>query len=112
MVDANESLQPLTEVQEPIVVAYGAGVDSTAMLIGLRDRGVRVALSLFADTGSESLRRSPISPSSTHGLLAMPCRRFIALNGAARAPATPRCTRNACARVCCPPWPMAATAAH
>ena len=38
---------------DPIVVAYGAGVDSTAMLIGLRDRHVPVALILFADTGSE-----------------------------------------------------------
>jgi len=38
---------------DPIVVAYGAGVDSTALLIGLRDRGVPVALILFADTGSE-----------------------------------------------------------
>jgi len=53
VIDPDQFLQPLTEVQEPIVVAYGAGVDSTAMLIGLRDRGVRVALSLFADTGSE-----------------------------------------------------------
>lgn len=38
---------------DPIVVAYGAGVDSTAMLIGLRDHRVPVALILFADTGSE-----------------------------------------------------------
>jgi 3'-phosphoadenosine 5'-phosphosulfate sulfotransferase (PAPS reductase)/FAD synthetase len=38
---------------DPIVVAYGAGVESTAMLIGLRDRRVPVALILFADTGSE-----------------------------------------------------------
>ena len=38
---------------DPIVVAYGVGVDSTAMLIGLRDRGVELDLILFADTGSE-----------------------------------------------------------
>ncbi|MDE1905135.1 MAG: hypothetical protein KGH75_01610 [Rhodospirillales bacterium] len=38
---------------DPIIVAYGMGVDSTAMLIGLRDRRVRVDLILFADTGSE-----------------------------------------------------------
>lgn len=38
---------------DPIVVAYGMGVDSTAMLIGLRDRRVPVDLILFADTGSE-----------------------------------------------------------
>ncbi|MCB8882930.1 phosphoadenosine phosphosulfate reductase [Acidisoma cellulosilytica] len=38
---------------DPIVVAYGMGVDSTAMLIGLRNRKVRIDLILFADTGSE-----------------------------------------------------------
>ena len=38
---------------DPIVVAYGMGVDSTAMLIGLRDRRVPVELIMFADTGSE-----------------------------------------------------------
>ena len=38
---------------DPIAVAYGAGVDSTAMLIGLRDRNVPVTLIMFADTGSE-----------------------------------------------------------
>ena len=38
---------------DPIVVAHGAGVDSTAMLMGLRDRRVRLDLILFADTGSE-----------------------------------------------------------
>jgi hypothetical protein len=35
------------------VVAYGMGVDSTAMLIGLEQRGIRPDLILFADTGSE-----------------------------------------------------------
>ena len=38
---------------DPIVVAYGMGVDSTAMLIGLRDRRVPIDLMMFADTGSE-----------------------------------------------------------
>lgn len=38
---------------DPIVVAYGVGVDSTAMLIGLRDRRIPVGLILFSDTGSE-----------------------------------------------------------
>ena len=38
---------------DPIVVAYGMGVDSTAMLIGLRNRRVPIDLILFADTGSE-----------------------------------------------------------
>lgn len=41
---------------EPVVVAYGAGVDSTAMLIGLKRLGRRVDLILFADTGSEKAR--------------------------------------------------------
>ena len=36
---------------DPIVVAYGAGVDSTAMLVGLHRLGVRPAMLLFADTG-------------------------------------------------------------
>lgn len=37
----------------PVVVAYGAGVNSTAMLIGLKRRAERVDLVLFADTGCE-----------------------------------------------------------
>jgi hypothetical protein len=35
------------------VVAYGGGVNSTAMLIGMRRRGIPVDLILFADTGGE-----------------------------------------------------------
>jgi hypothetical protein len=37
---------------DPIVVAYGAGVDSAAMLIGLRDRNILPVLILFADKGN------------------------------------------------------------
>lgn len=37
----------------PLVVAYGMGVDSTAMLIGMRARDMRPDLILFADTGDE-----------------------------------------------------------
>jgi hypothetical protein len=37
----------------PLVVAYGAGVDSTAMLIAMHARGIRPDLILFADTGGE-----------------------------------------------------------
>ena len=37
----------------PLVVAYGMGVDSTAMLVGMHQRGVRPDLVLFADTGGE-----------------------------------------------------------
>lgn len=37
----------------PLVVSYGAGVDSTALLVGLQQRGDRPDLILFADTGDE-----------------------------------------------------------
>ena len=37
----------------PIVVAYGGGVNSTAMLCGVRERGIRPDLILFSDTGGE-----------------------------------------------------------
>jgi hypothetical protein len=39
----------------PLVVAYGLGVDSTAMLIEFACRGIRPDLILFADTGGEKL---------------------------------------------------------
>jgi hypothetical protein len=35
------------------IVSYGGGVDSTAMLIGLKHKGVNVDYILFADTGGE-----------------------------------------------------------
>lgn len=35
------------------VIAYGAGTNSTAMLVGLHERGEPVSLILFADTGGE-----------------------------------------------------------
>ncbi len=35
-----------------VVVACGAGRDSTAMLVGLHQRGVRPAAILFADVGA------------------------------------------------------------
>src|ERR1700693_2051079 len=38
---------------EPLVVAYGLGVDSTAMLVEFAHRGIRPDLILFADTGGE-----------------------------------------------------------
>lgn len=38
---------------EPICVCCGMGVDSTAMLIGLHQRGIRPDLITFADVGSE-----------------------------------------------------------
>lgn len=37
----------------PIIVAYGAGTNSTALLVGMHERGERPDLILFADTGGE-----------------------------------------------------------
>ncbi len=42
--------------ERPLQVAYGMGNDSTAMLIGMKDRGVRPDSVLFADTGAERSR--------------------------------------------------------
>jgi len=42
-----------TLLTPPLVVSYGAGVDSTAMLVGLWARGIRPDLILFADPGEE-----------------------------------------------------------
>ena len=39
---------------DPIILAYGAGLDSTAMLIGLGDRHVAPDLILFTNIGSET----------------------------------------------------------
>jgi hypothetical protein len=40
-------------MRTPLIVNYGAGVDSTAMLIGMRRLGITPDLVLFADTGGE-----------------------------------------------------------
>lgn len=40
-------------VPQPVIIAYGGGVDSTAMIIGMVARGERIDMVLFADTGSE-----------------------------------------------------------
>lgn len=40
-------------MNQPIVVAYGGGVNSTAMLVEMHRRGIRPDLILFADTGGE-----------------------------------------------------------
>jgi 3'-phosphoadenosine 5'-phosphosulfate sulfotransferase (PAPS reductase)/FAD synthetase len=44
---------PAAPCRVPLVVAYGMGVDSTAMLVGLQQRGEVPDLILFADTGDE-----------------------------------------------------------
>jgi hypothetical protein len=41
------------EVKVPLIVNYGMGVDSTAMLIGMHQRGEHPDLVIFADTGGE-----------------------------------------------------------
>ena len=43
------------------MVAYGLGVDSTAMLIGLAQRGIRPDLILFADVGGEKARQRVVA---------------------------------------------------
>lgn len=40
-------------VYVPLVVAYGMGVDSTAMLVEMHNRGIRPDAIIFGDTGSE-----------------------------------------------------------
>lgn len=37
----------------PLVVAYGIGVDSTAMLVGMKQRGIRPDKIMFGDVGAE-----------------------------------------------------------
>jgi len=36
-----------------IIVSYGGGTNSTAMLVGMKERGIRPDLIIFADTGGE-----------------------------------------------------------
>jgi hypothetical protein len=44
---------PASSTSSPLVVSYGGGLNSTAMLVGFRDRGIVPSLILFADTGAE-----------------------------------------------------------
>lgn len=53
MVSAMLLVPPHPPAEAPVVVAFGAGVDSTAMLLEMVAQGRRVNLVLFADTGSE-----------------------------------------------------------
>lgn len=39
--------------EHPIIVAYGGGTNSAAMMCGFRERGIRPSLILFSDTGGE-----------------------------------------------------------
>lgn len=47
------TIDQLNDGKPPLVVAYGGGVNSTAMLVEMHRRGIRPALILFADTGGE-----------------------------------------------------------
>ncbi len=49
MPDANAT--PISSA--PLVVNYGGGVNSTALLVGMRERGERPDMIVFADTGGE-----------------------------------------------------------
>jgi hypothetical protein len=51
MISSTERSRPHADC--PLVVAYGLGVDSTAVLIELHRRYIRLDLILFADTGAE-----------------------------------------------------------
>lgn len=37
----------------PLMIAYGGGVNSAAMLVGCKQRGIRPDAIVFADTGDE-----------------------------------------------------------
>jgi 3'-phosphoadenosine 5'-phosphosulfate sulfotransferase (PAPS reductase)/FAD synthetase len=51
--NAQRSFDFSAGIRSPLVIAYGLGVDSTAMLVGYWRRGIRPDLILFSDTGSE-----------------------------------------------------------
>ena len=42
-----------SDIEVPIIVSYGGGVNSTAMLLGMIEMNIRPAAVLFADTGGE-----------------------------------------------------------
>ena len=51
------------------VVAYGGGVNSTAMLIGMHRKGIPIDLVLFADLGAEQPRTYEYLPIMNDWLL-------------------------------------------
>jgi 3'-phosphoadenosine 5'-phosphosulfate sulfotransferase (PAPS reductase)/FAD synthetase len=51
--DVERRRRGVAEIKRPLVVGYGGGVNSMAMLLGMRDRGIRPDLVMFADTGGE-----------------------------------------------------------
>lgn len=46
-------IEDLKHTDDLVVMAYGGGTNSTAMLVGLKNFGIRPDLILFADTGAE-----------------------------------------------------------
>lgn len=55
-------------MKSPLVVSYGAGVDSTAALVGLRNRGIRPDLIQFANVGAERQATYDYLPVINHWL--------------------------------------------
>lgn len=54
LVNADRKAEALKKIDgRPFVVAYGLGLDSTAMLVGLVELGIRPDAILFADVGGE-----------------------------------------------------------
>lgn len=51
--DSQASFQFEPKARQPLCVAYGVGVDSTAMLVGYWRRGIRPDLIIFSDVGAE-----------------------------------------------------------
>lgn len=49
--------RPAPDPNSPIVVSYGGGTNSTAMLIAMVLKGIKPDLILFADTGGGNCRR-------------------------------------------------------
>lgn len=43
----------MNDIKQPLIVSYGGGVNSTAMLVEFKRRNIQPDLILFADTGSE-----------------------------------------------------------
>ena len=59
----------------PLVVSYGMGVDSTAMLVWMHQRGVRPDAILFADTGGEKPETYAYLDHMNHWLASVDCPR-------------------------------------
>ena len=53
-VDVAGAIDRQAMIGVPIMVSYGVGVDSTAILVGMHQRGQRPDAILFADTGGEN----------------------------------------------------------